>query len=57
MNELTQKLGPEFGAMMDEYKNIDPRSGPGQETGMIVQETLNTLNNLCGPDVSRPQRD
>lgn len=57
MNELTQKIGPEFGAMMDEYNNIDLRSEQGQETGAIVQATLNTLNNLCGPEVSRPQRD
>jgi hypothetical protein len=57
VNELTQKVGPEFGAMIDEYKNIDVRSEQGQETGATVQATLNTLNNLCGPEVSRPQRD
>ena len=57
MNELTQKVGPEFGAMMDEYKNIDLSSAQGQETGATVQMTINTLNKLCGGEVSRPQRD
>jgi excinuclease UvrABC nuclease subunit len=57
LNELTQKVGPEFGAMVDEYKQLDLSSAQGQETGAIVQTTLNTLNNLCGPEVSRPKRD
>ena len=59
MNELQKKLGPEFGAMMDEYKDINLSSaqGPRWETDEIVQATLHTLNKLCGPDVNRPQRD
>ncbi len=57
MNELTQKVGPEFGAMMDEYRDLDLSSPQGQETGATVQTTINTLNNLCGPEVSRPKRD
>jgi hypothetical protein len=59
MNELEQKLGPEFRAMMDEYKDIDLSSeqGPKWETEAIVRATLNTLNKLCGPEVNRPQRD
>jgi hypothetical protein len=59
MNELQQKLGPEFGAMMDEYKdiNLSSEQGPKWETDAIVRATLNTLNKLCGPEVNRPQRD
>jgi hypothetical protein len=59
MNELQLKLGPEFGAMMDEYKDINLSSerDPRWETDEIVQATLNTLNKLCGPDINRPQRD
>ena len=59
MNELKQKVGPEFGAMMDEYKdiNLSAEQGPRWETDEIVQATLNTLNKLCGPEVNRPQRD
>jgi hypothetical protein len=59
MNELQLKLGLEFGAMMDEYKDINLSSerGPRWETDEIVQATLNTLNKLCGPDINRPQRD
>jgi hypothetical protein len=59
MNELKQKVGPEFGAMMDEYKdiNLSAEQGPRWETAEIVQATLNTLNKLCGPEVNRPQRD
>jgi hypothetical protein len=57
MNELEQKLGPEFGAMMDEYKdiNLSSEQGPKWETFAIVRATLNTLNKLCGPEVNRPQ--
>jgi hypothetical protein len=33
------------------------RSEQSRETGAIVQATLNTLNNLCGPEVSRPQHN
>lgn len=33
LNELTQKVGPEFGAMIDEYKELDLSSAQGQETG------------------------
>jgi hypothetical protein len=56
-NELEQKLGPEFGAMMDEYKdiNLSSEQGPKWETYEIVRATLNTLNKLCGPEVNRPQ--
>jgi hypothetical protein len=59
MNELERKLGPEYGAMMDEYKDIDLSSeqGPRWETDAIVQATLNTLNKLCGPDANRSRRD
>jgi len=59
MKQLEQKLGPEFGAMMDEYKDIDRSSeqGPRWETVAIVQATLNTLNKLCGPQANRVQRD
>ena len=58
MNELTQKVGSEFQAMVDEYKAMDLTSAQGQETGATVQMTINTLNKLCGPEVSRPhQRD
>jgi hypothetical protein len=59
MNELQLKLGPEFGAMMDEYKDINLSSerGPRWDTDEIVRATLNTLNKLCGPDINRPQRD
>jgi hypothetical protein len=33
MNELQLKLGPEFGAMMDEYKDIKSEFGAGSEMG------------------------
>jgi ribosomal protein L17 len=56
MNQLAQTVGPEFGAMMDEYKDIDLSSEQGQETGAMVQATIETLNKLCGSEFSRPER-
>ena len=57
LNELMQKVGPEYRAMLDEYKDIDLSSAQGQETGATVQMTINALNKLCGPEFNRPQRD
>ncbi len=57
MDELAQKLGPEYVALMDEYKDIDPSSEAGQETGAIVQETIEALDKLCGSEARRPGRD
>ena len=36
MNELGEKLGPEFVALADGLKNMDPNSQDGQEIGSII---------------------
>jgi hypothetical protein len=43
-NDLERKLGPEFAALADELKNMDPKSQDGQEVGMI----LDRLDEFCG---------
>jgi hypothetical protein len=43
-NELEKNLGPEFAALADELKNMDPNSQDGQEVGAI----LDRLDELCG---------
>jgi hypothetical protein len=44
MNELGEKLGPEFVALADGLKNMDPNSQDGQEIGSI----LDKLDEFCG---------
>jgi hypothetical protein len=57
MDELAAKLGPEYGALMEEYRDIDPSTAAGQETGARIQVTIEVLNKLCGPTARRSGRD
>jgi hypothetical protein len=43
-NQLEKNLGPEFAALADELKNMDPNSQDGQEVGAI----LDRLDEFCG---------
>jgi hypothetical protein len=43
IDELEQKLGPEFSALLDDLNDIDPDSQDGQEIGSIFE----TLDRLC----------
>ena len=43
-DELKKKLGPEFSALADDLKNIDPNSQDGREIGSIIDK----LDLLCG---------
>jgi flagellar motility protein MotE (MotC chaperone) len=44
MNELEPKLGPEYAALADGLKDMDPKSQDGQEIGSIIEK----LDDLCG---------
>ena len=55
MNELTEKLGPEYAALMAAYRDMDLSTRQGLETGAIVQQTVDKLRTLCGP-AARPSR-
>lgn len=57
MNELTEKLGPEYAALMAAYQDMDLSSREGLETGAIVQQTVDKLIALCGPAARRSGRD
>jgi len=57
MDELNQKLGPEYAALMAAYRDMDLDTKSGLETGATVQATIQALNNLCGPEVRRSGRD
>ena len=57
MNALTEKLGPEYAALMTEYLNMDLTSRKGQETGAIIQQTVDKLIALCGPAARRSRMD
>ena len=57
MSELTEKLGPEYGALMAAYQDMDLSSREGLETGAIVQQTFDKLIALCGPAVRRSGRE
>ena len=57
MSELTEKLGPEYGALMAAYQDMDLSSREGLETGVIVQQTIDKLIALCGPAARRSRRD
>ena len=57
MDELAAKLGPEYGALMEEYRDIDPSTAAGQETGARIQVTIEVLNKLCSPTARRSGRD
>jgi hypothetical protein len=57
MNELTEKLGPEYAAFIAAYKDIDLTSREGLETGAIVGEIVDKLVALCGPLPGRSRRD
>lgn len=43
-SELEKNLGPEFAALADELKNMDPNSQGGQEVGAILAR----LDEFCG---------
>ena len=57
MDELTEKLGPEYAALMAAYRDMDLDTKSGLETGATVQAIIQTLNNLCGPESRRYERD
>ena len=57
MDELAAKLGPEYGALMEEYRDIDPNTAAGQEAGATMQAAIEVLNKLCGPTARRAGRD
>jgi|SRR5271169_541379 len=57
MNELTEKLGPEYAALIAAYQDMDLSSREGLETGAIVQQTVDKLTALCGPAAQRSRRD
>jgi hypothetical protein len=57
MDKLTAKLGPEYAALMDDYKDADLNSPAGQESAGIIQATIGVLNKLCGPTAGRAGRD
>ena len=43
-DELKKKLGPEFSALADDLKDVDPNSQDGREIGSIIDK----LDQLCG---------
>jgi len=43
MDEMTEKLGPEYVALMDGLQDMDPNSKAGKDIG----ETLDDLDKLC----------
>jgi hypothetical protein len=57
MDQLAAKLGPEYGALMEEYRDIDTNTAAGQEAGARIQATIEMLNKLCGPTARRSGRD
>jgi hypothetical protein len=57
MNELTEKLGPEYAALMAAYQDMDLTSREGIETGAIVQQAVDKLIALCGPKARRSRRE
>jgi hypothetical protein len=44
MDDMSQKLGPEYAALMDGLQGVDPSSKQGQE----ISATLESLDKLCG---------
>jgi hypothetical protein len=57
MNELTEKLGPEYAALIAAYQDMDLSTREGLETGVIVGQTIDKLIALCGPAARRSRRD
>ena len=55
VNELREKLGPEYAALIAAYQDMDLSSREGMETGSILQRTIDKLMALCGP-AARPSR-
>jgi hypothetical protein len=43
LDEMSQKLGPEYAALAEALQDVDPNSTDGQEIGL----TLATLDKLC----------
>ena len=44
MDDMSQKLGPEYAALMDGLQDVDPSSKDGQE----ISSALDGLDKLCG---------
>lgn len=44
MDDMSQKLGPEYAALMDGLQDVDPGSKDGQE----ISSALDGLDKLCG---------
>jgi len=44
MDDMSQKLGPEYAALMDGLQGLDPKSKQGQE----IAATVEGLDKLCG---------
>ena len=57
ISELTEKLGPEYAALMAAWQDMDLTTREGLETGAIVSETVGKLMALCGPAARRSGRD
>jgi hypothetical protein len=57
MDTLTEKLGPEWSALMSAYRDVDLNTKGGLETAATMQTTIETLNKLCGPAPPRSGRD
>ena len=57
MNELTEKLGPEYAALMAAYRDMDLSSREGLKTSAIIQQTIDKLIALCGPTARRSRMD
>jgi hypothetical protein len=57
MDELTQKLGPEYANLIAAYKDMDLTTRTGLETGATVQAVIVALGKLCGPEVRRSGRE
>jgi hypothetical protein len=43
LDEMSQKLGPEYEALVEALQDVDPNSTDGQD----IESTLATLNKLC----------
>ena len=57
MNALTEKLGPEYAALMAAYRDMDLSSREGLKTGAIIQQIIDKLIALCGPTARRSRMD
>jgi hypothetical protein len=57
ISELTEKLGPEYAALMAAWQDMDLTTREGLETGAIVSQTFGKLMAYCGAAGRRSNRD